>query len=113
MIEKTLSAEEAAVMEAVSDGDGEARERIGRVIIEEEKPAMPVGAFAPTEVERSKRRRQAIARAIFMVMAFSLVIPVMAILCYLVVKAWPVLSWSFLIENKRDRMTAGGFWEPL
>ena len=29
------------------------------------------------------------------------------------VKAWPVLSWSFLVENPKHYMTAGGLWAPL
>ena len=37
----------------------------------------------------------------------------LAILGYLVVKAWPVLSWSFLVENPKHYMTAGGIWAPL
>jgi phosphate transport system permease protein len=42
-----------------------------------------------------------------------LVLPLVAILAYLTVKAWPVLSWSFLVENPRTHMTAGGIWAPL
>ena len=30
-----------------------------------------------------------------------------------VVKAWPVLSWAFLIQNPQNYMTAGGIWAPL
>ncbi|MBU4272164.1 MAG: phosphate ABC transporter permease PstA [Planctomycetes bacterium] len=43
----------------------------------------------------------------------SLVVPVVAILAYLVVQAWPVLRPSFLLENPKDYMTAGGIWAPL
>ena len=42
-----------------------------------------------------------------------LVVPVVVILGYLVVKAWPALSLSFLFENPKDYMTAGGIWAPL
>ena len=42
-----------------------------------------------------------------------LVVPVVAILVYLVVQAWPVLSLSFLLDNPENRMTAGGIWAPL
>jgi len=41
------------------------------------------------------------------------VIPVAAILTYLVIKGWPALSISFLLENPQQRMTAGGIWAPL
>jgi len=72
-----------------------------------------LGTFAPTDVERSKHRRQEIARVIFLLMALSLVIPVLMVLGDLVIKAWPVLSWSFLTTNPVNRMTAGGIWAPL
>src|SRR6266850_3127560 len=107
MTERPISAEEQATLAAVAGEDGTVGGRISRLISTDGKGVKPVATFTPTVVERSKRRRQAVARTIFMVMAFSLVIPVIAILCYLVAKAWPVLSWSFLIENPRDRMTAG------
>jgi phosphate transport system permease protein len=43
----------------------------------------------------------------------SLVLPVGLILGCLAVKAWPALTWSFLWENPKDYMTAGGVWAPL
>jgi len=43
----------------------------------------------------------------------SLVIPVLMVLGDLLIKAWPVLSWSFLVSNPENRMTAGGVWAPL
>jgi phosphate transport system permease protein len=48
-----------------------------------------------------------------MAMAFALVVPVVLILVYLFVKAWPILSPSFLFDNPTNRMTAGGIWAPL
>ncbi len=32
---------------------------------------------------------------------------------FLLVKAWPALSWAFLLENPQNYMTAGGVWAPL
>ena len=46
-------------------------------------------------------------------MALALVVPVVAILGYLVVKAWPALTPAFLLQNPMNRMTAGGIWAPL
>jgi phosphate transport system permease protein len=43
----------------------------------------------------------------------ALIIPVLLILTYLVSKAWPALSWSFIVENHRNQMKAGGIWAPL
>src|SRR5688572_5647242 len=69
--------------------------------------------FVATPVEMATRRREAVARFIFMAMALALVVPVVLILAHLVIKAWPVLSISFLTENPAKRMTAGGIWAPL
>ncbi len=43
----------------------------------------------------------------------ALVLPLLAILALLVVKAWPALSWEFLTQNPQSYMTAGGIWAPL
>jgi phosphate transport system permease protein len=69
--------------------------------------------FHATAIEMGSKRRQRIARIVFMFMAFALVVPVVLILVYLVVKAWPILSLSFLMQNPANRMTAGGIWAPL
>jgi phosphate transport system permease protein len=69
--------------------------------------------FTPTELERRKEIKEQIAKHIFMCMAMMLVIPLLAILSYLVIKAWPALSWEFLTTNPQDRMRAGGIWAPL
>jgi phosphate transport system permease protein len=69
--------------------------------------------FAPSSIERQKRIKERIAVWILAAVTLSLVLPVLAILGYLVVQAWPVLRPSFLWENPRDYMTAGGIWAPL
>src|SRR5947207_563908 len=104
MTERQLSANEQAMLAGLGGGNGAPTSRISGFASADEAMGYSAANFAPTDVERSKRRRQAIARTVFMIMSFSLVIPVIAILIYLVDKAWPVLSWSFLIENPRDRM---------
>ena len=38
----------------------------------------------------------------------ALVIPLIALVGYLVVMAWPVLSWWLVLENPKKYMTAGG-----
>jgi phosphate transport system permease protein len=73
----------------------------------------PQHPFLATPTEIGSGRRQVIAQIIFMTMAFALVVPVVLILVYLVVKAWPILSLSFLFQNPTHRMTAGGIWAPL
>jgi phosphate transport system permease protein len=42
-----------------------------------------------------------------------IVLPLFAILGYLVVKGWPSLSIAFLLEPPRDMQTKGGIWPAL
>src|SRR5687768_4106396 len=69
--------------------------------------------FTATPLERRKDRRQTVAKYLFLAMAMALVVPVVMILGYLVVQAWPILSWKFITQNPVNRMTAGGIWAPL
>ncbi|MFQ5496172.1 MAG: phosphate ABC transporter permease PstA, partial [Phycisphaerae bacterium] len=69
--------------------------------------------FTATSLERRRRRREWVARSVFALITALLVIPVVLILGDLVVKAWPVLTPSFILENPTNRMTAGGLWAPL
>ncbi|MCE5266647.1 MAG: phosphate ABC transporter permease PstA [Planctomycetaceae bacterium] len=69
--------------------------------------------FAASPLERRKNAKEAIARVVLALFTFVLIAPVLAILVYLVVKAWPVLGLSFILENPANRMTAGGIWAPL
>jgi phosphate transport system permease protein len=72
-----------------------------------------VNPFAPSALENRKKIKETIARYVLGAITLALVAPVLAILGYLVVRAWPVLGFSFLLENPQDRMTAGGVWAPL
>jgi phosphate transport system permease protein len=69
--------------------------------------------FAETSFTRNKRRSELIARAGFGLMALTLVIPLVAIVGYLVVQAWPLLSWDFLVSNPVGGMRRGGIWSAL
>ncbi len=69
--------------------------------------------FTATKIERTKRRHEIIAKYVLMTMALTLVVPVLLILSYLVIKAWPALSLSLILQNPQNRMTAGGVWAPL
>lgn len=69
--------------------------------------------FAPSPLERRKAIKERIAQWVFLGMTLLLVLPVVAILAYLLVQAWPVLSPSFIWQNPQNRMTAGGIWAPL
>ena len=76
-------------------------------------PAADRQLFSATPLDRRKRRYEAIARSVFLVMTLALVTPVLLILAYLVIRAWPVLSPAFLLTNPTNFMTAGGIWAPL
>jgi phosphate transport system permease protein len=69
--------------------------------------------FLPGPVERRKQRVERLAYITLLTITAAIVLPLVAILVYLLVRAWPILSWSFLIENPRRYMTAGGLWAPL
>ena len=103
---------------ALSDGDdGDERPRGNR-----EKtgprdahgvPAPSNGMFTATDFEKRKQIWQMLAQIILFATTSCCVLPVVAILGYLVVKAWPALSWAFLFTNPENYFTAGGIWSPL
>jgi phosphate transport system permease protein len=64
-------------------------------------------------IELRKRRTEHAAAVTLMLITAALVVPLLAILSYLLVRAWPVLSWSFFLENPKHYMTEGGLWAPL
>ena len=68
--------------------------------------------FSATSLERWKGVKENIAKLVFLTMTLLLVLPMLAIFAHLLLKAWPALSLSFLLENPRDNMTAGGIWAP-
>jgi len=69
--------------------------------------------FTATRYERRRQLREFVAKYTFLAMALLLVVPVVAILGYLTVQAWPALTVEFLLENSDGNMTAGGIWAPL
>ncbi len=69
--------------------------------------------FAPTDYEAKKERRVALARGLTGTIAVGLLIPVTLMLIYILVKAWPVLSWDYLVTNLRRSGAEGGIWGPL
>jgi phosphate transport system permease protein len=69
--------------------------------------------FAPSVLERRKQRFETAVRWLLGTTTVALAAPMIAILVYLVVRAWPVLHWEFLTTNPQNFMTAGGIWAPL
>lgn len=62
---------------------------------------------------RRTLRHERIANVALGAMTLCIVLPLFAILGYLVVKGWPSLSVSFLLEPPRDMQTKGGIWPAL
>ncbi len=72
-----------------------------------------VNPFAPSALEKRKKTKETIAQCVLGAITVLLVVPVVAILACLLIKAWPALGLSFILENPADRMTHGGIWTPL
>jgi phosphate transport system permease protein len=66
--------------------------------------------FTESEIARRKKRQETAARLVFFCMAAAMIVPLLVILSYLVVRAWPVLSWDFLTDVPAKGMTEGGIW---
>lgn len=66
--------------------------------------------FEKTSHVARKERAEAMAKAIFALMATAMVVPLALIVGYLVYLAWPSLSWEFLVDVPRRGMTDGGIW---
>ncbi len=69
--------------------------------------------FAETPFIRKKRRHELVAKCVFGAMALAMVIPLLLIVGYLFIKAWPLLSWEFLTTNPISGMRKGGIWSAL
>jgi len=72
--------------------------------------ALSATRFGETPFVRRKLRQQAIARSIFFLMAAAMILPLLLILGYLLVRAWPVLSINFILDPPIRGMTDGGIW---
>jgi phosphate transport system permease protein len=66
--------------------------------------------FSKTEFAQRKERVEALARWLFLAMAVAMIVPLLAIVSYLLIKAWPTLSLEFLLDVPRKGMTEGGIW---
>lgn len=61
----------------------------------------------------ARHRRERVAHAVLAALTLAIVLPLFAILAYLVVKGWPSLSIGFLLDPPRDMQTRGGIWPAL
>src|SRR5713226_2027548 len=69
--------------------------------------------FTAGPVERRKAAVDRVVQIVLGLVVAAIVTPLVAIVAYLVSRAWPVLSWSFLFTNPTNYQTAGGLWAPL
>lgn len=72
-----------------------------------------VNPFAPTDFERRKAKRAIFNKWVMFSFCAILVIPLVAILVDIFIKAAPVLSRDYLWENPSNRGKSGGLWAPL
>src|SRR5215510_9767304 len=69
--------------------------------------------FAETQLVRRKLWQEAVAKWVFCAMAASMIVPLLLIIGYLVVRAWPSLNWHFLVDVPARGMRDGGVWPAL
>jgi phosphate transport system permease protein len=69
--------------------------------------------FTETPFVKRKRMFERIARGVFVAMASAIVLPLIFVILYLLIKAFPILSLDFLITNPVRGMRAGGIWSPF
>ena len=69
--------------------------------------------FGTTAMTRKKRRAESMAKWTFFMMAVAMIMPLMALLLYLVVHAWPSLGLEFILDIPRRGMTEGGVGKPI
>ena len=72
-----------------------------------------VNPFAPSDFERRKARRAIRNKWIMFGFCAVLVVPLVAILVHIFVKAAPVLSLHYLWDNPINKGKGGGLWAPL
>ena len=66
--------------------------------------------FARTAHGARRERAQTFAKWLFVAMAVAMVLPLVAIVAYLLYRAWPSLGWEFLVDVPRKGMREGGIW---
>ena len=66
--------------------------------------------FTKTALAARKERAEAVAKWAFFGMAVAMIIPLVAIIAYLLYRAAPSLSLEFLVEMPRRGMREGGIW---
>ncbi len=66
--------------------------------------------FTETQFGRKKRRTVTVAKLLLGLMSLALIVPLLLIIGHLIWKAWPFLTWDFLVMNPEGGMRRGGIW---
>jgi phosphate transport system permease protein len=66
--------------------------------------------FTKTSFVRTKERTEALVRGLLFVMASAAIVPLLAIVGYLLYEAAPSLDLEFILDIPRKGMTEGGVW---
>lgn len=69
--------------------------------------------FTLTPLGRRKLSQERLAQLVLAGMVLALVLPLVALVGYLLIKGAPLLSWSFLTTNPTQGMREGGIWPAL
>ncbi len=69
--------------------------------------------FTETSLVRRQRRYEGAAKWVFGSMAGLMIAPLLALVTYLLIRAWPSLSLDFLLEVPLKGMREGGVWPAL
>jgi phosphate transport system permease protein len=69
--------------------------------------------FVATPHVRKKARYEKAAKWIFFAMTIAMILPLLALVAYLVIRAWPTLGLEFLLEVPKRGMREGGIWPAL
>jgi phosphate transport system permease protein len=76
-------------------------------------PPLALNGFRETQQVRGRRNAEMAVQGVLLVMVICMILPLLAILGYLLMKALPVLSLDFLLKGPHDGMRAGGIWPAL
>jgi phosphate transport system permease protein len=66
--------------------------------------------FTETAFVRRKHRQELLAKGLFFFMSVAMIVPLILIVGYLVIRAWPVLSLDFILNPPTHGMSDGGIW---
>jgi phosphate transport system permease protein len=66
--------------------------------------------FTKTALVLKKEFNEKLAKGIFFSMTLAMIVPLLLIVSFLIYKAWPSLSFSFIFDMPKNGMKEGGIW---